>query len=73
MNIYNISDRVFYNPTYSYDKKNFQYGTIRDIDDIYLYIQFDNNPKIFKLLAINVCIDNKCDLLSKFKKIVITI
>lgn len=73
MVIYKVLDRVIYNPTNSTDKSNFQYGTIIDIDNIYLFIRFDNNEKIFKLLSTNVCLDHKHDLCESFKKIVITI
>jgi len=70
---YKVLDRVIYNPTNSSDKVNFQYGTIIEIDDIYLFIRFDNNEKIFKLLSTNVCLDHQHELCNIFKKIVITI
>ena len=70
---YKVLDRVIYNPTNSSDKVNFQYGTVIEIDDIYLLIRFDNNEKIFKLLSTDVCLDQQNDLCDSFKKIVITI
>ena len=50
MVIYKVLDRVIYNPTNSTDKSNFQYGTVIDIDNIYLFIRFYNNEHIFKKL-----------------------
>ena len=73
MVIYKVLDRVIYNPTNSTDKVNFQYGTIIEIDEIYLFIRFDNNEKIFKLLSTDICLDQPHELCSSFKKIVITI
>jgi hypothetical protein len=70
---YKVLDRVIYNPTNSSDKVNFQYGTIIEIDDIYLFIRFDNNEKIFKLLSTDVCLDHQHELCNSLKKIVITI
>ena len=73
MVIYKVLDRVIYNPTNSTDKSNFQYGTVIDIDNIYLFIRFYNNEHIFKLLSTDVCLDHQHELCNSFKKIVITI
>jgi hypothetical protein len=65
---YHINDRILYNPTFSTNEENYHYGSIVDIKDMYLYIQFDNNYKIFEILCTNVSLINK-----KNKKIIITI
>jgi hypothetical protein len=73
MSSYKIQDRIIYNPTNSSDKRNFLYGNIIDIDGIYLYIRFDNNEKIFKLLTTDICLDQSNIIEEKNKKIIITI
>jgi hypothetical protein len=73
MSSYKIQDRIIYNPTNSSDKRNFLYGNIIDIDGIYLYIRFDNNEKIFKLLSTDICLDQSNIIEEKNKKIIITI
>ena len=73
MSSYKIQDRIIYNPTNSSDKKNFLYGNIIDIDGINLYIRFDNNEKIFKLLSTDICLDHSNIVEEKNKKIIITI
>lgn len=73
MSSYKIQDRIIYNPTNSSDKKNFLYGNIIDIDGINLYIRFDNNEKIFKLLSTDICLDQSNIIEEKNKKIIITI
>jgi len=71
--MYKLLDRVIYNPTNSSDKRNYKYGTVIDIEGNHLYIRFDNNEKIFKLLSTEVCLDQQNELCQSLKKIVITI
>jgi len=66
---YKIQDRIIYNPTFSNNSNHFLYGNIIEIDGYYVYIRFDINEKIFKLLITQISKINNI----KQEKIIITI